>query len=190
VAEVLKAWVILMGLWALPVHAVDVVNYNPRARCQKYALNSDLNVYRDPSLYASNVGLLDVDPSTGLNTPFNDSPLLTTVRGVVYFMELGPPQEFKDFRAILKLFEIPQPRIKRIGRDSEPRDDRWDSAAGIDPNLAVPIRFCGKDDPYSDTLGYVFLWDRAQALKDPELKGETPPSIAPNPIPHPRLGGG
>lgn len=164
----MRKWVgILLALAPFVASAVDVVTEGSVA-CEEYRLNRDLRVYKDPTLFLEALR----DRPIGADPFLSESPLLTTVKGKVRFMKLGPEQPFRGFGNLARLYGLSEHRLKKQHA------------------LVVPVMFCGGGDAYTDTLGFVLVEDLKDALKArAEAKASLPPSTYPNPIPEWKKGG-
>src|SRR5690348_13896830 len=100
---------LVLSLWCGTSPAVDVVNENPQSACRPVELFRELNVFKDPTLFMSDLGLIYVDPTLGWKQLMRENPLLTQLKGRVQLLQLGPAREFKNFGAIAKLYEAAEP---------------------------------------------------------------------------------
>jgi hypothetical protein len=167
--------------------AVQIVTDSSTVVCEEFQLYRELKVYKDPTLFLSNLNLIYTDPASGWESLMYENPLLTTVKGTIRLMRLGPPREFKNFGAIAKIYELAEPRLKPVDKAAErsERDKRDQESRGLaaTQTLIVPIKMCGTDS-YNDTLGFVLTSDLRQAQTDEhEDLGGLPPSTPSNPIP-------
>jgi hypothetical protein len=158
---------------ALPAMAVQIVTENPNPACEELHLAKALKLYKDPTLFLSAVTTADTEPDA-----FGDSPLLTSLKGTVQLMRLGPPHEFRNFGAIAKVYELAEPKLRGVTARKNEKDERV-----IASPLIVPVKVCGDNQPYSDTLGFVLLSDLRDAQVEDYEPGSLPPSTYPNPIP-------
>src|SRR4051812_29419189 len=169
----LMAWVVTRSV------AVELVTENPRASCREYTLPRELRIYKDPALFPSNLGLIDLDPSNYWDQIAEESPLLTTVSGVFRLMIVGPAREIRSFAVLTKLYELKEDRrlaaLARKGKGGA--RTRLES----DDLLFLPVKVC--EGAYLDTLGVVKVSDLRQAQIDVRDEGQMPPSTYPNPIP-------
>ena len=93
--------VIAILLWVSSAYAVDVVVGEHKPTCREIQLNSELRVYKDPSLFLSNAGMLATDPDAGIDSLMDENPLLTTVQRSVRLMVLGGRDAVSQFRLYL-----------------------------------------------------------------------------------------
>jgi hypothetical protein len=181
-----RRFFLMIAFLTAPAFALEVINEG-NGNCEEFLLHQGLPVYKDPTLFLST---LKDEYGDRLNKTAisSESPLLTTVKGRVQLMRLGPAQPFKNFGFITRLYELADPRLKvRRDQASEPvlaKGKKVAPKANDRSPLIVPVLFCGSGDPYSDTLGFVLLSDLQEAQKTrTEAKGTLPPSSFPNPIP-------
>lgn len=181
---------VLLSFWlGTAAFAVEVVTERG-ATCEEYRLNRDLPVYKDPTLFLSALKEAGGDREAAWNTLMSESPLITTVKGKVSFMRLGPDQSFKNFGVISRLYELYDPRLKVKVQTEKSATGAKAQTKETTP-LIVPVMFCGSGDAYSDTLGFVLLKDLQEAQKArAEAKAGLPPSTFPNPIPEWKNKGG
>jgi len=166
----MKQWLLLVLAFSLPAYAVEIVTENPHPACEELHLSKSLKLYKDPTLFVSQAARADEEPGA-----LNDSPLLTTLTGTIQLMRLGPPQEFRHFGALAKVYELEEPRL---------RSKREKGGGGLESSpLIVPIKVCGDAQPYTDTLGFVLLSDLRESQAEQYEPGMLPPSTVGNPIP-------
>lgn len=163
-----------------PVVAVQIVTESPNVVCEELQLAKELRVYKDPTLFLANLGMIYADPAHGWQTLMEESPLLTTVKGKVQIMRLGKPREFRNFGGISRLYQTMDPRLKAPQRP----------AAGqkgpqlIDPTMIIAVKICGGAyEAYKDSLGFVVASDLREAQQEDYEDGQMPPSTVGNPIP-------
>ncbi len=175
---------ILGLLLATPTRAVEVVTEGG-GTCEEYRLNRELPVYKDPTIFLSRLKE-EYGDKLGWSGIFSESPLLTTVKGRVNLMRLGPDQPYKSFGFLSKLYGLSDPRLKVSPEAVKNRKGKQLSLIGETAPLIVPVMFCGPSEAYTDTLGFVLKKDLEDAQKArAEAKGSSlPPSTYPNPIPH------
>lgn len=176
-ASLLKPKYILMwALFCVPglVFGVEVVS-EEHSSCETLDLKQELKVYKDPTLFLHRIrqAATTVD---GWNALVDESPLLTSVKGRVSMMRLGPPRTFKSFTQIARFYDSLDHQID-IRPDGN--DLRSDLSAEV-----IPVRFCGEHEPYESTLGFVVASDLKRSQQSPEKQPGLPPSTYPNPIPH------
>lgn len=135
-------------------------------------LFEEVPVYRDPSFFLPNLILLKSDPAYGWKALMRENPQMTSLSGKVQVTVLAEEREFKNFGDIAALYESVEPRLRMRPQKS----DR--------PTMILPIRICGPNNPYSESIGFVLVEDLERA-KRPSGKGGggLPPSVAPNPVP-------
>jgi len=173
-------WALGMALSASVASAAVVVS-EELGRCEESSLNSDLPVYKDPTLFLSTLKVDLGRREANLNSMLSESPLLTTVRGRVSFMRLGPDQPFKNFSSIAKLYELTDPHLKL--RTEQAQGTKGKDGQKNSP-LIMPILFCNPHDAYADTMGFILVDDLKEALRARNVKkGSLPPSGYPNPVP-------
>ena len=117
IGDMLRLFLLCFCLAASSVLAIEIVNENPHAACEEYVISRELPIYKDPNIFLSNLGLIYSDPKTGWATLMDETPLLTSLRGIVHLMRLAPAREFKNFGAIARIDELADPSFK-IARDS------------------------------------------------------------------------
>jgi len=161
---------------------VQLVTDSPKVACEQITLNRDLNIYKDPSLFLSIAGLLYADPERGREALWEETPLLTTVRGTFQFMRVPPMREFRGFGEIAMIYERIEPRLKPQAQDA--RDKKKKPGLNQAPLIQL-IKICGDEHAaYKDTLGFVLASDLSDAQKAPDSEdGSLPPSTVGNPIP-------
>lgn len=164
---------------ALSARAVEIITENPNVTCEEYHLSRELKIYKDPTLFRSDLSPRDADdPSLA------DSLVLTTVSGTIQLMRLGPPREFAGFGPIVKLHELAKLKLHGGRKKSEPRLTKSSPVPDEISPLIIPIKVCGApNDPYLDTLGFVLVSDLRDAQLEEYEPGTLPPSTYPNPIP-------
>ena len=163
------ALILVAAAWTTEIFSIQVVTDSPNVVCRELKLHREVRVYKDPTLFLSNLNLIYTDPAAGWDALMEESPVLTTLKGEVQLMQLGPPRDFRGFDAIAKLYELAEPRL-------EVRDAKG-------PSRIIPVKICGHNQPYTDALGFVLEADVKLAQKE-ELEGRgLPPSTYPNPIP-------
>jgi hypothetical protein len=170
--------VVILGLAVLgqASSAIDIINENPHLACQKLDLYRELSVYKDPTLFLSDLQLITADPGRGWKQLLSENPLLTRLHGAVQLMQLGPARPFKSFGAISKVYRAADPRVDwgdDVSMGEEPKSH---------PPLVVPIEICGTD-AYNSTLGFVVESQLKDAQKYDPRSSALPPSVYPNPIP-------
>lgn len=162
---------IVLSLLILRVaYAAQIVTDGSHAACEEFRFVKELKLFKDPTLFLSNLSVIYQDPATGWESLMHENPLLTTLRGTVHLMKLGPELEFKNFGAIARIYELAEPKL----RMSESREKH----AKI-----VPVKVCGSNEPYGDTLGFVLVSDLKSAQIEDQEGASMPPSTLPNPIP-------
>ncbi len=178
----MKGWgklVLLLAMSASPAFATNVVS-EETGTCDEIPLSSDLPVYKDPTLFLSSLKRDHGPRESKLDAMLSESPLLTTVRGRVSFMRLGPDQPFKNFSSIAKLYELTDPHLKVRTEEAKGKANKKDNSP-----LIMPIMFCNPSDAYADTMGFVLVDDLKEAMRARNVKqGGLPPSTYPNPIPN------
>lgn len=70
----------LLAHLAGPVLGVQIVTHGAEPVCQTLQLRQELPVFKDPSLFLSNLGLLYADPVHGVESLIKETPLLTTLK--------------------------------------------------------------------------------------------------------------
>lgn len=155
-------------LVAISSHAATIVSENPHVSCQEMKFYKELKVYKDPSLFLGNLSEIYSDPSVGWERLMKENPLLTSIKGTVQVMKLGPEREFKNFGAIARIYELADPKFRTDHKTLNPK--------------IVPVKFCG-GDAYSDTMGFVLVNDLKNAQIEEVEPGVLPPSTVGNPIP-------
>lgn len=149
----------------------QIVTEGSNVACEEMRLSKELKIFKDPTLFLSTLSLIYQDPVAGWDMLMRENPLLTTVKGVVQLMRLGPTREFRNFGAVAKLYEAAEPRLKVAS-----------GALGKHAPI-VPIMLCGDKDAYINSLGFVLEADLKSALSSSENGAGLPPSIYPNPVP-------
>lgn len=167
-------------VWAGCLNAVQIVTDSPNTSCEELQLAKELRIYKDPTIFLANLGLIYSNPSQGWAALMEESPLLTTVKGRVQLMRLGPPREFRSFGGISRLYETVDRRLRAV--DSPARSKKGREPDG--PTMIIPVKVCGGAyDAYKDSLGFVLVADLKQAQQDDSEDGQMPPSTLGNPIP-------
>jgi hypothetical protein len=157
-------------LFCRAVGAVELVpERGAEGACQEFVARHELKVFKDPTLFIPNLGLIQIDPKVGWYRLMQETPLLTVLSGRVSLMRLGEAREFKNFGAIARLYELAEPRLRLV-----------DPATSLQktPVKIVPVQVCG-----SGALGFVLESDLKQAKENREASVGLPPSVYPNPIP-------
>lgn len=166
----------LLFLVSFTAHAAHIVSENSHLSCEELKIFKELRVYKDPSLFLGNLSEIYSDPSVGWERLMKENPLLTTIKGAVQVMRLGPEREFKNFGAIAKIYELADPQFKKKGeKSSNP------SSNPMNPKI-VPIKICG-GDAYGETMGFVLVSDLKKAQVEEFEPGVLPPSTVGNPVP-------
>jgi hypothetical protein len=178
-------WVLAILVFSYAAFSAQVISEKQRSTCEEFLLMRELKIYKDPTLFLPNLSLIYSHPRLGWESLMNESPLLTTLKGTVHFMILGEPQEFRNFGAISKVYEladskfIPRPTATPV----PPTRKGAHASLTQGPNI-IPIKICG--DSYGDTLGFVLESDLKIAQTDERDGTVLPPSTRKNAIPKPR----
>lgn len=160
------------------VFGTQVISEQSHVSCEEFSLKRELKVYKDPSLFLPNLSQLYTNPKLGWEELLKESPLLTTVKGSFHMMRLGPVREFSNFGGIERLYELSDPSFRP--RLKEGKNHEWK----VKKPLMIPIKVCGMNDAYSDSLGFVLQSDLAQAqIAEDSENAAMPPSTVGNPIP-------
>lgn len=170
---------LILSLGAISARAVEVVTENSNVTCEEYHLSRELKIYKDPTLFHSDLSPRDADDPL-----VSDSLVLTTVTGTIQMMRLGPPREFAGFGPIVKLHELAKLRLRARRKKAEPRLTKTSPVPDDISPLTIPVKICGgPNDPYLDTLGFVLVSDLRDAQAEEFEPGTLPPSAYPNPVP-------
>jgi hypothetical protein len=158
--------------------AAQIVPEVPHVACEEFQLARELKIYKDPTLFLSNLNLIYTDPQAGWESLMVENPLLTSVKGTVRIMKLGNEREFKNFGAIAKIYELAEPKLK-------PKAKTVNGQEIEKSTMIIPIKVCGgQNDPYADTLGFVLVSDLKNAQIEEQVEGGSmPPSTSGHPIP-------
>jgi hypothetical protein len=134
--------------------------------CRDFPLYRELVVYKEPTIFLTNLNRILIDPEQGMQELMQESPVFTTLKGSVK-LKLGRPETFKNFSAISKLYELAEPRL-------EVDVESADGAATIHM-----VQNCKTGE-----LGFVLQQDLLDA-QQPKQGGHSrlPPSTRANPIP-------
>lgn len=162
--------VLFIGLLlSASLHAAEVVNERGAGEsCQEFTIQRELKVFKDPTLFLPNLGLIMADPKVGWYRLMQENPLLMVLTGRVKLTRLGETREFKNFGAIARLYELAEPRLRLV-----------DPEAPKQPLVKiVPVQVCGEG-----VLGFVLESDLQKATQGLATTKGLPPSIYPNPIP-------
>lgn len=161
------------------VGAVQIVTESPNVACEELQLAKELRIYKDPTLFLANLGMIYADPTQGWESLMEESPLLTTVKGRVQVMRLGKAREFRNFGGISRLYESVDPRLKAPKKRMGTKGPEL-----LNPTMIIPIKVCGGAyDAYKDSLGFVVATDLRDAQQEEYEDGQMPPSTVGNPIP-------
>lgn len=134
--------------------------------CRDFQLYRPLTIYKEPSLFLSVLNRILIDPEQGMKELMKESPVLTSVSGVVK-IKLGRPETFKNFNAISRIYELADPRL-HVDADFP------DGSATIHM-----IQMCKGGE-----IGFVLQQDLEDAQKMVmDGKFRLPPSTRGNPIP-------
>ncbi len=157
-------------LFSTSVFAAELVNERGAgSSCQEFTANRELKVFKDPTLFLPNLGLIMADPKVGWYRLMQENPLLMVLTGRVKLTKLGEAREFKNFGAIARLYELAEPRLRLV-----------DPEASKQPLVKiVPVQVCGEG-----VLGFVLESDLRLATEALGSAKGLPPSIYPNPVPH------
>lgn len=150
----------------------------PPGTCQHFEFFRPLTVFKDPTLFMSDLGLLTSNPGQGWKTMKQESPILTELKGDTRLVQLGPAREFKNFGAIARLYEAAEPRLKLASPKRDAKGKLIKNAAA----LVIPIQVCGSS-AYNSTLGFVMEEDFKKAQQYDNRSATLPPSVYPNPVP-------
>ena len=173
--------IILMALTLVKgADSAQVVTGLDHTACEEFKLAKELKVYKDPSIFVGSLGQMYSDPHQGWSSLLNESPILTTLEGMVHLMKLSAPVEFKNFGMISRLYEFADPRFKMVNKKVDGKNERSDKYP-----LVVPIKICGTS--YSDSLGFVFVSDLNKSIQEDLDPTVMPPSVYPNPVPSLKL---
>ena len=156
--------------------AVEVIA-DQSASCRVFNFPQELKIYKDPSLFMSLLDEVGTSRSSW-EILMHESVLLTSVSGRVALELLGPPRDFNSFPLIAKLYEVVDPRLAVRPRYLKQHESRQVKI--------IPIKFCGDQEAYENTLGFVVAEDllEAQRVSSNSVKKRgLPPSTYPNPIP-------
>lgn len=169
---------LFLVVFSINALAVDNISSFELSGCEEFILHKELRVYKDPSLFIEIIGRMYNEPHLDWQNLANENPVLTTLEGVVYFMKLGAPSEFKSFGAISKLYQLAEPKLKSGQHDGKGLNQQKNGAWKA---MVVPIRICGSS--YTGSYGFVLLSDFQESLKDDVSSAGLPPSVHPNPVP-------
>lgn len=172
--RVVKIIALVFLLFSLVSHAAHIVSEIPHVSCQEVKLYKELKIYKDPSLFLGNLSEIYADPSVGWEKLMKENPLLTTIKGTVNLMKLGPERDFKNFGAIARIYEVADPQFRHVGKEEAK------GAVPKDPKI-VPVKICA--DAYAETMGFVLVSDLKNAQMEEFDPSVLPPSTVGNPIP-------
>lgn len=151
--------------------SAEIVTENQKLVCQEFRLNQEVRVYKDPSLFLPQLSQIYADPATGWDELMKESPIVTTVKGAVQLMKLGPAREFKNFGEIAKLYELVDPRFREVKKSPSDKSP-----------MILPVKICSSD-AYNDTMGFVLSADLEKSQSYAGEHAGLPPSAHPNPVP-------
>ncbi len=166
---------LLVSIWASGSFAVELSTPDFKVKRLDLTLYDELSIYKDPSLFLGRFSELYLHERPSWDLLMEESPLLTSVTGKVCLMQLGPATEFKNFGKVSLLYEMAEPRLRRVRRDEQQKERPKNP-------LIIPVKLCG-DTAYNDTLGFVLESDLKQAQKGRFGLGTMPPSTLANEIP-------
>lgn len=156
----------------------QVITEQNTVSCEELFLKRELKIYKDPSLFLPNLAMLYTNPKKGWDELLKESPLLTSVKGSFRLMRLGPSREFNHFGGIERLYELTDSNFRP--RLHEMKNKEWK----VKNPMIIPIKVCGLNDSYTDTLGFILESDLALAQTAEENENAAmPPSTVGNPIP-------
>jgi hypothetical protein len=159
----------LFLLFSASLNAVELVSERGAgSSCQELTVKRELKVFKDPTLFLPNLGLIMADPKVGWYRLMQETPLLMVLTGRVKLTKLGEAREFKNFGVIARLYELAEPRLRLV-----------DPEVSKQPLVKiVPVQICGEG-----VLGFVLESDLRLATEGLKAEKGLPPSIYPNPIP-------
>jgi hypothetical protein len=168
----LMGWILFLGGVA---QAVEVITEGRQPVCEDLFLYRELPVFN--AFFVSSLSEMSFEGEAASKDLLQEGPLLTTVKGNVSLVRLGPPGDFRSYKQIERLYDLD--RLKDA-RSSGARK-KFDKS----PVKLIPIMFCGSNDPYNSTLAYVLASDLEQSSLPPTSEsGQLPPSTRANPIPN------
>lgn len=160
-------WKLLtLGILALSVtaRAVEFVDVDFGV-CRDFQFYRPVTVFKEPSLFVSNLNRILIDPEQGMKDLMKESAVLTSLSGIVK-VKLGRPETFKNFNAISKIYEVADPRLQV--------DNEFPDGSAV----IHMLQMCKTGE-----IGFVLQQDVEDAQRMRRGPQSLPPSTKANPIP-------
>ncbi|MEZ4750071.1 MAG: hypothetical protein R3B54_05425 [Bdellovibrionota bacterium] len=154
----------LLGLSGT-LHATEVATPF-KAKRLEFNAKSELNIYKDPSMFLPELAEIHADPLSGWESLQENTPLLTTVEGPVCLIQWAAVTPFKNFGLVSYLYQLADSRLK---------SPVTAATFGESAPLIVPVQLCG-GSAYSHSFGFVLQQD-LEAVQHARVGTGLPPTV-------------